>query len=122
MAGAREVICGLNRQFISEPGHRDRDDDEGHAVDNPLQVADVHAEHVIQIGDHDDVAGAARRRARAADVAGHGDGDHQELGKLGVLRDFAGQAVLVEQDADGQEHRRQGMVGNESRHRGDDDE
>jgi hypothetical protein len=84
MAGAREVIAGLNRQLSVKPGHRDHDhEQEGEAIGDPLKIADVHAEHVGQIGHHDDVARPARRGAGAADVAGHGDGDHQHLAQFG---------------------------------------
>ena len=45
------------------PGGRDHHDEEGKAVGNPLEITDVQPEHIRQVGHHDHVAGAARRRA-----------------------------------------------------------
>ncbi|VTR64867.1 hypothetical protein DESC_270014 [Desulfosarcina cetonica] len=111
---------GLEAPVDHEPGDRDHEEQIGETVGDPLEIADVHAEHVGQVGHHDDVAGAARRGAGAADVTGHGNGNHQHLTQFGIAGRIPGKAVLVKQHADGQEHGRQGVVGNKGRQGRDD--
>jgi hypothetical protein len=104
---------GFEAPVDDDPGDGHEPQQQGCAVHDPLREGDGDAEHLLTVTHHDQVARRSRRRQGAAQVGGHGDGDHQHLGQFGILLARGLNAGNIQNDADGQKHGRQGVVAHE---------